>query len=151
MSYYQLTFQPAVTRQPRHVPILRVDPGEETAPRRAVEVLRAGGVIVFPEEDGYYVGCLASDAAAVDRVRQLTGAAPDQLVRYATSGEDGARVPVHPVVRALLREVGGPLVAATAPAGRRPAPTAQQVVFVVGDGVDLVLDAGRILALPAAA
>ncbi len=151
MSYYQLTFQPGVTREPRHVSILRVDPTEEAAPRRAVELLRAGGVIVFPADDGYYVGCIAADAAAVERLCQVTGATPDQLVRYAISGEEGTRSPAHPVARALLREVRGPLVAATAPAGRRPAPTAQQVVFVVGDSVDLVLDAGRILALPAAA
>lgn len=156
MSYYQLTFQPGVTRQPRHVPIIRVEPGEEAAPRRAVDVVRAGGLIVFPAEDGYYVGCAASDAAAVERLRQVTGAAPDGLVFFVdtpagTSPPGAARVPGHPVARALVRDAGGALAAATAPAGRRPVPTAQQVVFVVGDGVDLVLDAGRVAALPAAA
>ncbi|MDR7482723.1 MAG: hypothetical protein QN183_04035 [Armatimonadota bacterium] len=157
MRYYQLTFQPAVTRQPNPVPIIRVDPAEGAAPRRAVDVLRAGGLLVFPAEDGYYVGCAASDAAAVDRLRQVTGAAPDQIVRFVASEQDAAgagglaRAPAHPVARALLRDAGVALAAATAPAGGRPAPTAQQVVFVVGDEVDLVLDAGRVGALPAAA
>ncbi|MDR7519659.1 MAG: hypothetical protein QN123_08835, partial [Armatimonadota bacterium] len=55
-NYYGLTFQSAVDRPQEPIVILRVDPHDDAVPRRAVEVLRAGGLIVFPADDGYLVG-----------------------------------------------------------------------------------------------
>ncbi|KPQ16096.1 MAG: L-threonylcarbamoyladenylate synthase RimN [Rhodobacteraceae bacterium HLUCCO18] len=53
------------------------------------------------------------------------------------------RVPAHPVMRALLAEVGRPLAAPSAnPSGRMSATTAAHVVDGLGDAVDAVLDAG---------
>jgi L-threonylcarbamoyladenylate synthase len=53
------------------------------------------------------------------------------------------RVPAHPVMRALLAEVGRPLAAPSAnPSGRISATTAAHVVDGLGDAVDAILDAG---------
>jgi tRNA A37 threonylcarbamoyladenosine synthetase subunit TsaC/SUA5/YrdC len=150
VNYYNLTFQPAVSRQPGPMAIIPVGPDEETAPRRAVEVLREGGLIVFPTEDGYLVGCNALNAGAVARLCEETGATRDLLIRFAAmphqeSWLNGpARALRHPVPLGLMRAANLPLVATAVPLGGPPAPTVQHVVFVLGDRVDLVLDAGPV-------
>ncbi|MGH2399666.1 MAG: L-threonylcarbamoyladenylate synthase, partial [bacterium] len=59
-------------------------------------------------------------------------------------GTIGLRVPGHAVPRALIRELGIPLVGTSANTHGSLAPViAQQVVFDLGDRVDLVLDGGR--------
>lgn len=136
MSYYQRSFETGIDRESRPVSIIRVDPTEPVAPRKALEALRAGGLVVLPTEAGYVVGCLANDAAAVARLRQVTGAPADGLTTLTANR--------HPVVRALAQGAGAPLAVAPCRPGARPAPTAQQVVFQLGDQVDLVLDAGAI-------
>jgi tRNA A37 threonylcarbamoyladenosine synthetase subunit TsaC/SUA5/YrdC len=143
-----------VDRQPGPVPIIPVAADEETAPRRAVEVFREGGLIVFPTEDGYLVGCTALDARAVSRLCQVTGATRDDLIRFAASAhQEGwlsgpARPLRHPVPMDLMRAADLPLVATTVPPGSRPAPSVQHVVFALGDQVDLVLDAGPLRQQP---
>ncbi|HEY3563816.1 MAG TPA: L-threonylcarbamoyladenylate synthase, partial [Casimicrobiaceae bacterium] len=55
----------------------------------------------------------------------------------------GLRAPSHPVAQALLRAFGGGIAAPSANRfGHVSATTAQHVVDDLGDGVDLVLDAG---------
>jgi tRNA A37 threonylcarbamoyladenosine synthetase subunit TsaC/SUA5/YrdC len=153
VNYYHLTFEPGVDRQQEPMPILRVD-ADDTVPRRAVEVLRAGGLIVFPTEDGYLVGCNALDARAVRRLSDVTGAAADHLLRFAVTPEQerwlsGPTQPLaHGIPVELMRAANLPLVATTVPPGGRPAPTAQHMVFALGDAVDLVLNAGRIRPQP---
>lgn len=39
--------------------------------RQAVGVVRQGGVIVYPTDSGYALGCHIGDKAALDRIRQL--------------------------------------------------------------------------------
>jgi len=160
VSYYHLSFETGLTREPKPVSIIRVDPTGPEAPRRALEVLRAGGLVVFPTEDGYLVGCSAADPVALRRLREVTGAAADGLItlvaqRQQTVGAPSAgRVPQHPVALALVRGADAPLAATPSVPGEPPVPTAQQVVFRLGDKVDLVLDAGamnRHSAAPAAA
>lgn len=190
MSYYGLTFRSSGDHTPRPLPILRVDPGERRAPRRALEVLRRGGVIVYPTDTVYGVGCRIDDEAAVRRIFTLKGRAlseplpvlladPADLDVYGTQisaaarrlaalywpgaltivvrrsprmpalvaggGETiGLRVPGLPVPRALIRDLGIPLVGTSANShGASPPVTAQQVVFDLGDRVDLVIDGGR--------
>ena len=148
MSYYHLSFETGLTREPQPVSIIRVDPTESAAPRKAFEVLRAGGLVVFPTEDGYLVGCSAADPLAVKRLCEATGATVGSLTtlvarREQTLGAPNvARVPRHPVALALVQGADAPLAATPSVPGDRPAPTAQQVVFHLGDAVDLVLDAG---------
>jgi L-threonylcarbamoyladenylate synthase len=61
------------------VVVLRVDP-ESPAPRRAVEALRAGDVVVYPTDTVYGLGCDATNARAVRRVFEIKGRPPDQPV-----------------------------------------------------------------------
>lgn len=190
MSYYQLSFAPRVEVDPRRLPIIRVEPGERKAPRRAVEALRRGEVIAFPTDTVYGVGCRIDHEAAVRRIYALKARAlaealpvlladPGQLDEYGTNitpaarrlaalhwpgaltivvrrsaripaivagGGDtvGLRVPGHPLPRALVRELGVPIVGTSANShGARPPLTAQEVVFDLGDRVDMVLNGGR--------
>jgi tRNA A37 threonylcarbamoyladenosine synthetase subunit TsaC/SUA5/YrdC len=156
-SYYGLTFQTAVDRPQEPLTMYRVDPHNGAAPRRAVEVLLNGGLIVFPIDEGYLIGCNALSAPAVAHLRQVTGAAYDALLWFAASPEQAAKLGAaprpmrHPVALALMEAAGVPLAAAPARPDDGPAPSAQHVVFVVGDAVDLVLNAGPARPAPAAA
>lgn len=63
----------------------------------------------------------------------------------ATAGLDsvGVRVPAHPVARAVLTAVGGPLAAPSAnPSGAVSPTTAQHVADGLGEKLDLILDGG---------
>ncbi|MGQ0549244.1 MAG: hypothetical protein ACT4PY_06215 [Armatimonadota bacterium] len=135
MSYYSLSFYSA-PHEPAPVSIIRVDPAETTAPRKAVEVLRSGGLLAFPTTEGYVVGCSAIDPEAVRRLCVATGAAPETLQRL-----DDSRDPI-PVT--LMRDADTPIVATPPRPGAPPVPTAQHVVFILGDKVDVVLDAGPV-------
>ena len=39
--------------------------------KQAVEILRSGGVIVYPTDSSYAIGCLIGDKGAVERIRRL--------------------------------------------------------------------------------
>lgn len=189
MSYYGLTFHNRDVPL-RPMPMMRVDRAEARAPRRALEMLRDGAVVVYPTDTVYGVGCRIDHAAAVRRIYDLKGrgmqeplpvllADPVQLEDYGrdltpearrlarefwpgaltiivrrsdsvpalvAGGGDtiGLRVPDHPVPRALVRELGIPIVGTSANSHGAPSPaTAQQVAFDLGDAVDLILDGGR--------
>jgi L-threonylcarbamoyladenylate synthase len=69
----------------------------------------------------------------------------DPTLRSALyQGEEiGLRCPDHEVARRLLAGISGPVVATSANrAGRPPACTAAEVLTELGEGIDLVLDAG---------
>lgn len=148
MSYYSLSFSPAADHQPQPMHIIRVDDG--APPRKAVEVLRAGGVLVLPTAEGYVLACAGTDEAAVRRLTAISGVAPADLRYLAASAEQASRAPrpalvtTDPMPLALMRAAGVVLAVAPGRAGLGPAPTAQHVVFIVGDRVDLVLDAGAV-------
>ena len=38
---------------------------------QAVEILRGGGVIIYPTDSSYAIGCRVGDKAAMDRIRQI--------------------------------------------------------------------------------
>ncbi|HEX5339365.1 MAG TPA: L-threonylcarbamoyladenylate synthase [Gammaproteobacteria bacterium] len=44
---------------------------------RCVEILRSGGVVVYPTDSCYALGCLLGDKAAMDRIRVLRAAGKD--------------------------------------------------------------------------
>ena len=157
MSYYGLTFEIGVDRMQEPVPIIRVHPDDAPVPRVASETLRAGGLVVLPTEDGYLIACNALDPGAVRRLCGVTGAALEDLVRFAAAPEHEVwlsgpiRSTHHPVPAGLMRATHLPLAAAAVPPGAGPAPTAQHVVFRIGDAADLVLDAGPVGRQPAPA
>jgi tRNA A37 threonylcarbamoyladenosine synthetase subunit TsaC/SUA5/YrdC len=150
VSYYGLTFEIGVDRQQKPITIISVNPEDGAAPRMAVQALRAGRLIVFPTEEGYLLGCNAIDPRAIGRLCEVTGATQERLLRFA-GGPDQERwlsgpteVSTHPVPLALMRAAGLPLVATAVPPGATPAPTIQHVIFILGDAVDLALNAGAV-------
>ena len=50
---------------------------QERLLRKAVKALEAGGVIVYPTDSGYALGCQIGDKSALDRIRQLRQLPPD--------------------------------------------------------------------------
>jgi L-threonylcarbamoyladenylate synthase len=73
MSYYLLTFANLQPLDPRQVPMVRVSGADGQVPRRAVEALRQGQVIVYPTDTVYGVGCRIDDEGAVRRIYQIKG------------------------------------------------------------------------------
>ncbi len=158
--------------------------------RRAVEIVRAGGVIVYPTDSCYALGCHLGDKAAMERIRAIrqvderhhftlvcrdlaeigTYASVDnpqfRLLKSATPGSYtfilkasrelpkrllhprrrtiGLRVPDHRVVRALLEELGEPLLSSTLmlPGDDRPLNDAQEIRGRMEHQVDLILECG---------
>lgn len=45
--------------------------------RRSVALLKSGGVIVYPTDSCYALGCLVGDKAAMERIRIIRGAGPE--------------------------------------------------------------------------
>ena len=163
--------------------------------RQAASILREGGVIAYPTDSSYALGCRIGDAIAAERIRQLRGVGEAHLltlvlrdlseishfarldnwqfriVRQGTPGAYtfllpasrevprrlqhpkrrtiGVRVPDHQVVRALLAELGEPVLSSTLilPAASEPLNDAESIRDAVGESVELIIDAG---ACPAA-
>ena len=44
--------------------------------KRAVDILRKGGVIAYPTDSCYALGCHIGDARALERLRKLRGSLP---------------------------------------------------------------------------
>ncbi len=157
---------------------------------RAVEIVRAGGVIVYPTDSCYALGCHVGDKSAMERIRAIRRvderhhfalvcrdlaeiavyARVDnrqfRLLKSATPGSYtfilratrelpkrllhpsrrtiGLRVPDHRVVRALLAELGEPLLSSTLmlPGDEWPLNDAQEMRDRLEHQVDLVLDSG---------
>jgi tRNA threonylcarbamoyl adenosine modification protein (Sua5/YciO/YrdC/YwlC family) len=164
--------------------------------RQAADVLRAGGVIAYPTDSSYALGCHLDDAAASRRIRQIRGLGDAhrltlvlrdlseigrfarldnwqfRIVRQGTPGcftfvlpatkevprrlqhpkrsTVGVRVPRHPVVQALLAELGEPLLSSTLilPGAAEPLNDAEAIREAVGNVLDLVIDAGPCPAQP---
>ncbi|MFN7085303.1 MAG: L-threonylcarbamoyladenylate synthase [Burkholderiales bacterium] len=158
--------------------------------RRAVEIIRGGGVIVYPTDSCYALGCRLGDKAAVERMRFIrqvdehhyftlvcrdlaeiaTYAKVDnrqfRLLKATTPGSYtfilqatrevpkrlqhprrrtvGLRVPDHRVARALLDELGEPLLSSTLilPGDAQPLNDAREIRERLGKLVDLILDSG---------
>lgn len=158
--------------------------------RRAAEIVRAGGVIVYPTDSCYALGCHLGDKAAVERIRairqvdkrhhfalvcrdlaeiavyakvdnrqfrllkattpgsytfilQATREVPKRL-QHPSRKTIGLRVPDHKVVRALLAELGEPLLSSTLmlPGDDVPLNDAHDIRERLERRVDLILDGG---------
>jgi tRNA threonylcarbamoyl adenosine modification protein (Sua5/YciO/YrdC/YwlC family) len=158
--------------------------------RQAVEILRGGGVIVYPTDSCYALGCHVGDKAAMERIRVIRAidarhhfalvcrdvaeaavyARIDdrqfRLLKTATAGgyafilqatrevprrllhprrkTIGVRFPTHHVARALLDELGEPLLTSTLilPGDNQPLNDTQEIRARLEHRVDLILDAG---------
>lgn len=78
---------------------------------RAVEILRDGGVVVYPTDSCYALGCLLGDKAAMDRIRALREADKDHnftlVCRDLSEIATYARVD-NPTFRLLKAHTPGP-------------------------------------------
>ena len=158
--------------------------------RQAVEILRAGGILAFPTDSAYALGCQVGNADAMERIRRIRGvderhhftlmcrdlseiatyARVDntqyRLLKAATPGSYtfileatrelprrilhpkrktiGLRVPSHPLVRALLTELNGPLLTSTLilAGDDLPLTDPEEIRERLEHAVDLVLEAG---------
>jgi tRNA threonylcarbamoyl adenosine modification protein (Sua5/YciO/YrdC/YwlC family) len=157
---------------------------------QAVGQLRAGGVVVYPTDSSYALGCQLGDKAAAERIRHIrqtdrhhnftlvcrdlseiaTYAKVDnqryRLLKTATPGPFtfilqathevprrlqhprrktiGIRVPDHIIVRALLAELGEPLMSCTLllPGDDWPLSDAEEIAERLDAVVDLIIDGG---------
>jgi tRNA threonylcarbamoyl adenosine modification protein (Sua5/YciO/YrdC/YwlC family) len=166
---------------------INADHPEPRKVARAAEILRGGGVIAYPTDTVYGLGCDLFNKKAIDRLCEIKGVkrehhlafiCPDlsDIARYAVVENQhyrilkrylpgpycfileatrevprlvqtkkktiGIRIPNHPVVRAIAKELGAPIISTTAqrPGGEYPEidPRELDIMF---PGLDLVLDA----------
>lgn len=158
--------------------------------RQAAAIMRAGGIVVYPTDSCYALGCHIGDKAAMERIRSIRGindrhhltlvcrdlselatyARVDntqfRLMKAATPGSYvfileatrelpkrlqhakrrtiGLRIPDHPVVDALLRELGEPILSSTLllPGDELPHTDAAEIRERLEHQVDLILDGG---------
>jgi tRNA threonylcarbamoyl adenosine modification protein (Sua5/YciO/YrdC/YwlC family) len=158
--------------------------------RQAAEIVRNGGVIVYPTDSCYALGCRLGDREAVERMRVIRqvdarhhfalvcrdlaeiavyakiGNRQFRLLKATTPGSYvfilratrevpkrlqhprrktiGLRVPDHGVVRALLAELGEPLLSTTLllPGEDVPLNDAHEIRERLEHQVDLILDGG---------
>lgn len=162
---------------------------DDTALRAAAEAVMRGGVIAFPTDTLYGLGCSLFDVSAVEMVARLKRRPPslavislisDPMQAYGLADEvtevakrlieqcwpgplsmifraaaivpvrvRGAgstvalRCPRNTLCQRLLDRIGGPVVSSSANlSGQPPAETAEEVVRVFGNQLDLVLDGG---------
>ena len=164
--------------------------------RRAAQTLRDGGVIAYPTDSSYAMGCRLDDAEAARRMRAIRALDPRhhltlmcrnmadvghfarldnwqfRIVRQGTPGSFtyllpathevprrlqhpnrrtiGVRIPDHALARALLEEVGAPILSTTliAPEGTEPLNDAESIQGRFGSAIDLIIDAGPCAATP---
>ncbi len=156
----------------------------------AAQILRESGVVVYPTDSIYAIGCCLGDKSALERIRRLRRldkkhlftlicldlseiaayAKVDnqsyRLIRSMTPGPYtfilpatkqvpkrlqhprrrtvGIRVPTHPIPRALLQELGEPILSTTMqlPGEELPLTEGFDIYEKVGHEVDLVIDGG---------
>ena len=158
--------------------------------KQAVAIVRSGGIIVYPTDSCYALGCQLGDKDAMTRIRTIrqvddhhhftlvcrdlaeisTYAKVDnsqyRLLKATTPGSYtfilqatrevprrmqhpkrntiGLRIPDHPVVLALLAELGEPLLSSTLilPGDEFPLNDAEEIRERLEHQVELVMDAG---------
>ena len=164
--------------------------------RRAAELLRAGGLIVYPTDSCYALGCHLGDKSAMERIRAIRKvderhhfalvcrdlaevgqyARLDnpqfRMIKACTPGSYtfllgarrevpkrlqhprrrtiGVRIPEHPVVRALLAELGEPILSSTLlmPGDELPLNDAAEMRERLEHAVDLIIDCGSCGIIP---
>lgn len=158
---------------------------------QVVDLIRDGGLVAYPTDSGYALGCQLGNKDALDRIRAIRDlddkhhftlmcADFSQLgqfvhidnaifrsIKAATPGRYtfilpatrevprrllhpkkrtvGARIPDHPVVRALLTELGEPLVSSTLllPGSTEPLTDGWEIKEALDHQVDAVIDSGE--------
>jgi tRNA threonylcarbamoyl adenosine modification protein (Sua5/YciO/YrdC/YwlC family) len=163
---------------------------------QVVALLRDGGVIAYPTDSSYALGCKIDNLDGLERIRRIRGLderhhmtlvcadfaqlgqlvkldnAAFRAVKAATPGPYtfilpatkevprrlyhpkkrtvGIRIPDHPVVQALLRELGEPMLSATLilPGQEEPMTDGWAIKEELDHQLDAVVDAGECGAEP---
>jgi tRNA threonylcarbamoyl adenosine modification protein (Sua5/YciO/YrdC/YwlC family) len=173
------------------VNVMKVDPEDpdESVLLEAAEAVLRGGVIAFPTDTVYGLGCSLFDVSAVEMVarlkrrdpslavislipeprqvyglaRDVSAAAERLMTRFwpgplslifvaapivparvrGAGGTVALRCPRDTLCQRLLDRIGGPVVSSSANlSGQPPAQTAEEVVRIFGNQLDLVIDGG---------
>ena len=157
---------------------------------QAVEILRRGGIVVYPTDSAYALGCHIGDKKAIERIRRIRRLEQDhhfalvckdlselgvyakvnnsayRLIKAATPGPFtfilpatkevprrlvdtkrktiGLRVPDNEICRALLDELGEPIMSTTLilPGDEYPLTDPMEIRDLMEHHVDLVIDGG---------
>ncbi len=115
---------------------------------QAVARLREGDVIVYPTDSSYALGCQLGDKAAAERIRHIRQT--DRHHNFTLVCRDprrksiGIRVPDNAIVRALLAELGEPVMSCTLilPGDDWPLHDPEEIDERLGHEVDLIVDGG---------
>ncbi|MBS6057988.1 MAG: Sua5/YciO/YrdC/YwlC family protein [Pantoea sp.] len=130
---------------------------------QAVDTLNKGGVIVYPTDSGYALGCRLEDKNAMERIcriRQLDGSHNFTLVcrdlselsTYARRLMNdkrktiGLRVPSNPVALALLEALNEPMMSTSLmlPGNDFTESDPEEIQDRIGKLVDLIIDGGTL-------
>ena len=173
----------------RYFDVHPVDP-QRRAITQVVDVVRSGGLIAYPTDSCFALGCQLGDRAGLDRIRRIRrlddkhhftlvcrdfaqlgqfvhiGNAVFRAVKAVTPGRYtfilpaskdvprrmlhprkktvGVRIPEHPVVRALLTELGEPLLSSTLllPDQEEPMTVGREIKELLDASIDAVIDSG---------
>ena len=130
----------------------------------AVRVMKAGGIILYPTDTVWGLGCDATNAEAVERIYKLKRsenkksmlvlcASADMVVRYVNKAPGvaenlipeertlGVRIPDHEFCRRILRGLGRPVVSTSANISGEATPAGlAEVSREIIDGVDFVVN-----------
>ena len=155
-----------------------------------VQVIKEGGLIAYPTDSSYAVGCHIGDKRAIDRIRRIRRAdqkhnftlvcsdlseislyarvdnwayrmlksmtpGPYTFILQATREVPkrlqnpkrrtiGLRVPDHPLVHAMLKSLGEPIMSSTLtlPGDDMPLTDPAEIEERIGHEVDVIIDAG---------
>jgi tRNA A37 threonylcarbamoyladenosine synthetase subunit TsaC/SUA5/YrdC len=131
--------------------------------KQAVEIIRGGGVVVYPTDSSYALGCAIGDKNAVERIRRLrqlddkhnhtpgpytfilnaTREVPRMLL-HPKRRTIGLRVPGHPIALALLEQLGEPLMSVSLilPGDDLPLSDPYEMRQILEHQVELIIDGG---------
>ncbi|QGN57321.1 L-threonylcarbamoyladenylate synthase [Nostocoides sp. HKS02] len=174
----------------RYLDVHPVDP-QPRAIAQAVELVRGGGLLAYPTDSGYALGCALGNQEGKDRIvrirqldarhhftlvcrdfaqlgqlvhidnsvfRAIKAATPGSYTFILPATKDvprrllhpkkktvGVRIPDHPVVQALLAELGEPLLSSTLilPGEEDPMTEGWLVKEELDHQVDAVIDSGE--------
>lgn len=158
--------------------------------KQAVEIIRKGGVVIYPTDSSYAMGCQIGDKAAIERVRRLRGLDKShnftlicsdlsqlglfakidtgtfrllkahipgpytfilngtrevpRLLLHDKRRTIGLRVPAHPIIQALVEELGEPLMSVSLllPGDEEPMTDPYEMRQRLEHQVELIIDGG---------
>jgi tRNA threonylcarbamoyl adenosine modification protein (Sua5/YciO/YrdC/YwlC family) len=173
----------------RYFDVHPVDP-QRRAITQVVEIVRSGGLIAYPTDSCFALGCQLGERDGLERIRRIrqldekhhftlvcrdfaqlgqfvhVGNAVFRAVKAATPGQYtfilpaskevprrllharkktvGVRIPDHPVARALLTELGEPLLSSTLllPDQDEPMTVGWEIKELLDASIDAVIDSG---------